>query len=165
MAATYADGTQFLQRYDTRLVGELVSDTGTAVASPSGNANLSAALNDASADITSAATAGGAYTVDVLIGLSDESDPLIIRLTCDLAIGYLFQRRGQGMPDGIRDVVDRANDKLGQLRRGVRLFDVAANRLASTSEAFRPSDSAVRRTMPHTTSDLYPPPLDGSLPR
>ena len=130
----YAQPSDFLLRYDARDVVQWVSDQTAPVsqASLSTNPNLFAALTDASGMIESALLAAGRYTVQDLQTLLTvnagtttttigNSASFLIRLTCDLALGLLIERRPyleRDMPQSYQ----RALDWLDRLRKGERVF-------------------------------------------
>ena len=96
---SYANGTDFLARYDARLIGDLVRDDGTQEnpATLPTNTNLLTALCDAYGDIVSAAVVGDRYTVDQLdpANLSPAALSYLIRLNCDIALIMIKRRRGK----------------------------------------------------------------------
>ena len=76
--SSYANGTDFLTRYDARLIGDLVRDDGTQEnpATLPTNTNLLTALSDAYGDIVAAAVVGDRYTVAQL-------DPASLNSNCE----------------------------------------------------------------------------------
>lgn len=120
----YANGDDLVARKDARILGELVGDADTRITGSSltGNANLLAALADASGQIEAACFIGGRYTADDLNGLSGNSQSLLKRLACDLAFTHLHRRRGYDTAD--LPEYTQANEMLERLRKGERIFDV-----------------------------------------
>lgn len=121
---SFASPTDFLQRYDARIVGDLVADDGTQV-SPSGltsDLNLQAALDDASGDIESACLVGERYTPDDLAALTDNSLSLLKRICCDVAMAFLLRRRPSNDPDNDAARLELAEKILDRLRTGEQVF-------------------------------------------
>ena len=101
----YAQISDLTTRYDTRRLGDLISDNDTRQ-SPTGSPILNALLLDASGLIDAACQRGQRYTPTDLLNISNGADPLdptldmtgsqalLRRLVCDLAYGMLVGRRG-----------------------------------------------------------------------
>lgn len=124
---SYATIAQFQARYDARLVAQWSNDTnGTTQTS----ANVQAALDDASAAILTACLQGSIYSASDLTTLVSGGDTALVRLCCDIAIGYMAERRGQGLPGQLQRQADEAGRMLDALRRGQRVLNVSANRAA-----------------------------------
>lgn len=125
----YATASDMTARYDARLIGDLLADDGTRVASGSisGNANLTAALDDASGEIEAALLMGGRYTTAQLSALTGNSAKHLVRITCDIAMAFLWGRRGAaaGAKAEQRAGAEAiANGHLERLRKGETIFDV-----------------------------------------
>jgi hypothetical protein len=122
------------QYVDTRLLNELISDDGT-----DGNYQydpddiLFTALERASEEIASAATRSNAYRVSELNALSAAANTLLRGLTADLALCFLFERRGGTIPESVKAKANRAQDRLNDLRDGKRVFAVDLKRDAGTA--------------------------------
>lgn len=127
-----------LQRYDARILGDLVADDGTRVSSGAlaTDTNLTTALEDASGQILLACHVGARYTEADLSGLSGNSASYLERLTCDLAFAYLRQRRGYDVEQFLN--VRESFNILDRLRLGERVFDVA-----NVKNAGNPSAEAI----------------------
>lgn len=96
----YVTAAQFLQRFDVRVVEDLVTDgkhrpTITELLDSSNlfGAKLYAALQDASGDIEAACLVGGRYVPADLAALTGNQAALLKRLVSTLAMDYLAQRR------------------------------------------------------------------------
>jgi len=160
----YATGSEFLQRYDARLIGDLVRDDGIQepVGSLPSNPVLSAALADASAAIDAAVYVGNRYTPAQMSSLSATAAAFVCRLVCDLALVYLKRRRGRF--DSERDGVLLAeiNKTLQSLRSGedLLLLDQQSAAAASTLELIRPEliPVSTRQTIRRRTRNYYPDP-------
>ena len=137
----YCTGAQFLERYDARRVSELIRDDGVKLSTGFAaycisNANLLAALEDASAEIDAAAFVGKRYSKDRLTTLVavdsggklvNTGGFLLLRLVADIAYANLVSRRGlaatetsQLSPNG-----SKALEMLQLIRSGERIFDTS----------------------------------------
>jgi hypothetical protein len=129
----YCDGSELALRYDKRRLMELYTDDGVRPTSYDAyNANLLAALEDATAEINAAIFIGYKYTAagfsptTFLSGLTDTGQRLIRRLAADLAYANLVSRRGLSTTEtsnlAPRNLI--AQQMLEQLRQGERIFDM-----------------------------------------
>lgn len=139
--ASYATSQDFIKRYDARVLGGLVGDNGDPVTGLSllSNANLQAALDDASGMIDAAVLVAEKYSPSDLTNLTGTSQAYLIRITCNLAFGLLSMRRGQPTEEIAQ--YQEAVETLSQLRNGERVFAVAANEEAGLPDAQFPSAS------------------------
>jgi len=160
----YANANDFLQRYDVRLIGDLVSDDGTRV-NPGDLPNhtvVLAVLNDASATVDAAVYVGNRYTPDQLANLSDTAAAFVRRLVCDLALIYIKRRRGRFDPEKDAALLREVNDTLAGLRDGkdLLLLTGQTEASASTIELVRPELISVNRprTIQNETRNYYPNP-------
>jgi phage gp36-like protein len=138
---SYASPSDFLKRYDARVLGDLVGDSGVRV-DPSAllqNVNVQAALDDASGMIDSAVLVAQKYTPDELAALTGVDAAFLIRIVCNLAFGLLTMRRGQ--PTEQIEQYKEALAALELLRSGERVFNVLANEEAGNPSASFPSFS------------------------
>ena len=121
---TYATGSQLLERYDARILGDLVADDNTQIAAAAlpANANIVAALEDASGDIDAALLVGRRYSPDDLSGLTGNAAKHLIRITCDIAVSYLLRRRVQQDPERAGAQMQLAETPLDSLRNGINVF-------------------------------------------
>ena len=125
-STAYAVPSDLTARYDVRDIAQWASDTGTPVstASIATNVNVLAALADASGMVEAACLAADRYTVSDLQNLaggSGNSSNFIKRLTCDLAVGMLIERRYSYDRDLPRPC-QQALVWLEELRAGKRIF-------------------------------------------
>ena len=143
----YASAADMLKRKDARTIGDLVSDTGVRINSTLllTDANLSAALDDASGEIDAALRVANRYSAANLAGLTGNSLAHLKRICCDIAFGLLWERRPWGDEDQRADAMDRAKKALDRLRKGEAIFDIAANVEAGLPEAHVPSISSISR--------------------
>lgn len=126
----YASAANLISRKDVRKLGQLVRDNNSQATSAEllSDQTIADALEDASAQIRSAAMVADKYQQSDLDQLAADSDAFLVRLTCDLAMGYLMSRRylTEELPP---DVVN-AQQWLALLRLGERIFNVESNKTA-----------------------------------
>lgn len=121
---SYALPEDFLKRYDARIFGDIVRDDGeqATAAELLSDANLQAALDDASGDIEGACLVGERYTPTQLAALTGNSQSLLIRICCDIAVAFLLRRRPSSDPDQDIRQLELAETHLVRLRRGEQVF-------------------------------------------
>lgn len=121
--ATPADMVLFV---DQRRLQQLVSDSGTPAADLDNNEILLALLARASEEVQAAALVGKRYTTEELQELADSGSNgyFLVGLVCDLAYGYLVQRRGTGAADMDRQApaFKKALTTLERLKTGEYIF-------------------------------------------
>jgi len=158
----YATGAEFLNRYDARLVGDLVSDTGTPVAPNdlSTNTVLLALLDDASAAVDAAVFVGNRYTPAQMASLSTTAASFVRRLVCDLGLIFLKRRRGRFDNEKDAALLKECNETLDALRKGDDLLMLSGQTeaAASTIELVNPQLVRVpnRSTIRNRTRNYYP---------
>jgi len=133
--AAFATPADLLQRYDYRLIGQLISDTGSAQDSAAiiTDPITTQMLADASGLIVSYALKGGRYSEADLAALTGNGLAFLERLTCDLALYYFVQRRGLPV-DKYPQVAD-AMDWLVKLSEGDLIFPITANIEAGVAQS------------------------------
>lgn len=143
--ASYADPADMIVRFDSREIGDLVGD-GTRVEEVdlATDDRLLAILEDASGRIEAALLVGKRYTVADLSSLTDNSQAYLKRITCEVAMGMLMDRRGEGASEARVAAMDRAEAHLEDLRRGRNVFNLEPQQDAALPKALTPSISAVR---------------------
>lgn len=158
--ASYATPADLLKRYDARDIGDLASDTGTQVSAGSipTDPNVLAALADASGDIDSALMAGNRYTSADLTSLAGNTASKLIRLTCDIAMGYLLARRPGFDMDRLKQFREQNHFMLERLRKGENVFDLAPQKEAGVIDHATPSavDTSKLQLMRDRTKNYYP---------
>ena len=122
----YATIDDMRARFDVRLLTQLISDTGQAASSTTGNTNLQASLDDASGAIEAALLMGGRYTTADLSGLTGNSAKYLARMTCEIAMSYLMERRKYADDDARTRALEKSEEHLEMLRKGSHIFNVAA---------------------------------------
>lgn len=86
---------------------------------------LNAALGDAKGAVKSALEVAGNYNEWDMEHLSPESVSLYKRIVCELAISYLYSRRGAEGVKTITELRQAAEDYLDRIRKGERIFVIA----------------------------------------
>lgn len=124
---SYCTIQQFQQRYDLRSVAQLSNDQN---ADTLNTTNAQAALDDATAEINTAALQGSQYQLSDLTSLVAAGDTQLVRLNADLAYRNLLDRRGQGLPPGLEARIKSSESMLDALRSGARILNVTTNRVA-----------------------------------
>lgn len=137
----YATSSDIIARFDARTIGDLVSDDGVRVevSALSGNANLTAALDDASGDVESALVMANRYTTTALDALTGNALATLKRITCEIAMAHLFNRRPGFRPEQHEQVDERARAHLERLRKGENVFNLEDQRDAGTPSVGGPT--------------------------
>lgn len=148
--AAYATPAQMIDRYDVRTIGQLVSDSGIQVNHQDllANAKVLAALVDASGEIEASVLQAKRYTTTDLAALTGNSANHLIRITCVIAFGFLWERRPYADDDdenGRGKAEKRARNALEQLRKGQTIFDVEAVKEAGLPEVNEPSIQRIQQ--------------------
>lgn len=122
----YATPTDFLNRVDSRRLGDLGLDDGTRVSASNllTNTRLQAALDDAAGVIDAHLLKGGRYQITDLTTLSSTTsygNNLLIRLNVRLAYGNLLEARDIQPPRSY----DEALAELDKLADGQWIFGIA----------------------------------------
>lgn len=124
----YATVDDFLERYDVRDIGDMLSDNNVALtaAQCQTSKNLLAALNDASGQIDAAVMVGERYTPRDLRNLTANSAHNLIRITCELALLNLMLRRpGRVPPEQVKAMRELSQASLEQLSKGQAVFETS----------------------------------------
>src|SRR5690606_22659735 len=77
--------------------------------------------------VESALLVGGIYSTTQLAALTGNSLSKLVRLTCDIAMAYLFERRPLYDNERAGKLHDRVKDQLDRLRKGENVFNLAEN--------------------------------------
>lgn len=141
----YASSSDLVARFDARTIGQLVSDTGQAVAqgSLSSDTKLAAALDDASGEIDAALMQGQRYSAADLTALTGNSLAYLKRICCQIAMARLWERRPYLDEEGAEKALNMARQALDRLRKGENLFAVEDNLAASTPEVVTPTVTSI----------------------
>jgi phage gp36-like protein len=132
--APYATPDDFRKFYDARALGMLADDTNAAVdpGGLSGDAVIAMMLARASGDVESACMVGSRYEPADLQALAGNGRALLVGLVCDLAYGYLRQRRG--LPDPHGEAYGIALKTLDELSEGKKIFPFAQSEQAGLAQ-------------------------------
>lgn len=120
----YCSPQDLLDRYDSRVIGDLVSDDNTRAseATLQEHPKLQSALDDASGDIEAALFVARRYSPQDLAGLEGHAASHLIRITCDIAMSLLLRRRVDTDPERATAQIKLAEDHLERLRKGIDVF-------------------------------------------
>jgi phage gp36-like protein len=120
----YATPADLIARYDKRDIAQWASDTGLPITETKlpNDLNVLAALADASGDIEAACLMSDRYLPQDLGALQGNSQNLLKRLTCELAIGYLYERRLRRGEESEPAAYKRGLETLERLRKGEWVF-------------------------------------------
>lgn len=123
----FADADDLTTCYDVRVLGQYLSDNGTALtANEVANSPKTAALlEQASGQILAFAYKGERYSEADLLALTGNGLAMLKRMTCDLAFSYILQRRGVAVDDYPQ--VKTALELLELLSQGKVIFPIAVN--------------------------------------
>lgn len=131
---SFATPAQFLERFDARDVGDLCADDGVSVDRIAllTDANLQAALDDASGLVLAALNVAGRYTEADLTGLAGVSAKYLVRVTCEIALALLWGRRPLYRLEERKAALEVAEAHLERLRKGEHVLAVPDNIAAGT---------------------------------
>jgi phage gp36-like protein len=124
---SYASVADLVARFDVRVVGDLAADTGERISSTTltSNANVQAALDDASGEIDSVILVAKRYTSAELSALTGNSLSYLKRITCEIAMHLLVERRLYLSTEEFGErMFTRYKDRLNELRSGTRIFNI-----------------------------------------
>ncbi len=122
----FGTGSDLIQRFDVRLIGDLVTDAGETLPADqvASHPNVAAALGDASGEMVVALLTGGRYTEAQLTALTGYSAAHRTRVCCDIAMANLIKRRPMTMPDRSEEYAKQAREHLKALAAGQNLFGI-----------------------------------------
>lgn len=123
---SFASGSDLIQRYDVRLIADLVTDAGETLPPEqvASHPNVSAALLDASGEMVVALRTGGRYTEAQLVALTGYGAAHRTRVCCDIAMANLVKRRPITMPEKAEEYAKQAREHLKALAKGENLFGI-----------------------------------------
>ena len=113
-------------RYDVRMLLRLSFDDDVKhyESELAGSPILQAALADAYGELKAAITVAQMYTPEQLEKLTPESLALAKRIVCELALAFLYSRRGGEGGETVQTLRKGAEEYLDRLRKGERLFSI-----------------------------------------
>lgn len=127
----YAEPADMIDQYDERTLADLVGDDGIPSADLENDTKLLSALDRSSGRVDAALLVSDMYLTTDLAVLTDNSLALLKDITCGLAMGKLMMRRPEKMgSEAIQGYINESEAYLELLRKGERIFDLAANREA-----------------------------------
>lgn len=140
----YATAADLIARHDTNLVGELIRDdhepaTRTEILASS---VLSTLLVDASGQVEAAMLSGNRYSPERLSDLEGNSQGLLKKIVCMIALAELLNRRPGRHVEIAKMYDDQGRAYLEDLRTGKNLFnltDTDANKEAANPSTHGPS--------------------------
>lgn len=155
---TFLTAEQLFDRYDTRNIAQLVTDNNTQIPLdqlPQNN-RVWAAIQDASAELKSALTCGFQYTEENLTELANRNSPDVLRLVAALSMGYLYERRGIGVPDSMERTIRWARETLVELQKGRKVLDLDTNRIAQNPTPVMRTQTQRIEGRSWSTSPIFP---------
>lgn len=129
--AQLLSNTNFALYADARLLAELAVDDNTD-GTVSSSTIITEALLRSGEEVASASTRSNSYTVDELEALATAGNAMLRGLVADLALCFLFERRGGEVAESVKAKANRAQETLRDLRDGKKVFAVDGNRGAGT---------------------------------
>lgn len=141
--AAYADADDLIARYDTRILGDLVNDSGERIteAELSGNSKITTALEGASGELNANVLRGNRYSVSDISALTGNDLVFLKDIICTLAFARLYRRRSWvEISDSMKESMEYAERKLKALGNGEVIFNIE-----DTRNAGAPSVTAVSR--------------------
>jgi hypothetical protein len=145
----------FVNYADERLLKELATDDNTD-GTISSSTIITQALLRAGEEIASAATTSNTYSVTDLETLATANNAYLQGLVADLALCYLFERRGGDVPESVKAKANRAETALSSLRDGKRVLAVTSNRDAGLPQ-LSVVNANVRSQLGMTADDAFFP--------
>lgn len=138
----YADSADMIARYDSRTLGELVTDNGQRAEEVelSTNMKMTTALSTATGLVNAACLRANRYTVVELEALTGESAEYLNDIVCAQAFWILWRRRPYSEDDLRKAAKTEADMALEQVRSGDMIFDID-----STKDAGMPQIGTVAR--------------------
>ena len=114
------------KRYDSRTLLRLSVDDEAIYTLESLDVNpiLLTAIEEAEAEVFAALSVAQMYTKEQLNHLTEESLQLYKRIVCELALCFLYMRRGAESRESVKDMRTVAEEYLDRLRKGERLFSI-----------------------------------------
>lgn len=157
---------QLVDRYDRRNIAQLLSDENMQVPATELNTNqrLLSILKDASGEFKSALSVGFQYTDENFAELAELNNPVVVRLICALAMGYLYERRGIGVPDATERTIRWAREQLVELQKGRKVLDIVANKEAQNPTPVMRTQSQRIEGQSWSTSPMFRPLPSSTVP-
>lgn len=143
---SYATPDDMIKRKSTKTLGQLCSDSGTAISEVglATDDNLQAALDSASGAIDAALMQGGRYTSSQLTALTGNSLAYLVHICCEIAMAYLYARKPTYQVEDYKAALDLHDLYLERLRKGENVFNIAVVIDAGTPSSAQPSVSSIQ---------------------
>ena len=135
----YLSASEFLRYYDSRVVAELLSDTGTKVVDPASDTGLAEHLRAACGEVEACALRGKRYSADDLTAIAASSThggSFLKKLVAACVMNNLRSRRARVGEDEIK-AHQWVTNALAQLGRGETIFGVVEVQDAATTHSDR----------------------------
>lgn len=160
-APALASPTDLIDRYDERVLKDLVSDSGTPATTLQGDRKIAIALESGSGRVLAACRVGKLYSLSELAQLEGPDSSLLKDIVCQIAMVKLMRRRPRpDMADSMKMMEEEAEVYLKLLRDGHRVFGLDAKLEASVPDVQAPSVAQIENLNLITTrfSRYYPSP-------
>ena len=133
--AKYITATELAESFDSRMIKQLSSYTGSPQSSVD-NSVVTNAIEKASAEVESYALRGGLYTTTHLSSLQSDDDWSLKTLVSTLTMKHLFRGKTGQIPPDMIAMVAEATATLEELREGKRVFNLDDAHSAGKAKAF-----------------------------
>jgi len=154
--ATYITATELAESFDSRMIKQLSSYTGSPQSSVD-NSTVTNAIEKASAEVQSFALRGGLYSAENLASLQSDDDWTLKTLVATLTMKHLFRGKTGNIPPDMQAMVAEASQTLEELREGKRVFNLDVTIEAGKAKAYVISST--------TRSNLHMPSDGPNFPR
>lgn len=137
--ASYISTAELIESFDSRMVFQLASYSGSPIADVSALASSAVALNaieKASAEVESYAMRGGIYSTQNLTDLQTADDWSLKSLVSTLAMKHLFRGKTGNLPPDMAAMIGEATQTLEDLREGKRVFNLDSTHTAGQAKLF-----------------------------
>lgn len=121
-----ASGSDFTDRFDIRLIGDLATDRGETLSEEEVKTHPSVltALDDAMGEMVVALVVGQRYGESDLLGLTGYSLSHAKRINCDIAMALMIKRRPIVSEEQAAEIAKQSRDHLRRLRDGENVFGI-----------------------------------------
>ena len=118
--------SDMIARYDFRMLLRLCfdDDANHDATSLAESPVLNAAIGDACGEFRAALSVAGMYDEEQLGNLTSDSLSLAKRIVCELALSFLYSRRGGEARETVKELRLSSEEYLDRLRKGERLFSI-----------------------------------------
>lgn len=153
-----ASTTDLAIYFDERAIEGLASDTGEPDLDWPNNQKIKDILSSADGRIEAACTVANLYEAADLDALTGSALQLYKEIACCLAMAILIRRRQGKYRKEYEEQLKEAEDYLGLLRKGERVFGIVANRDAGMAYIDGPDviDYDRMNLLPDRTKHYYP---------